>query len=59
MSLKDVDDTPPKPKEVFTERPSIPVNCCVCGVRFLITSFEDEMGEPKICSEECAKEFSS
>lgn len=36
----------------------IAVFCCWCGKPFFIDEAEDEIGEPKICSEECAKEWS-
>lgn len=42
----------------YHERPHISVNCVVCGTPFLITELEDMLGEPKLCSQECADEYS-
>ena len=31
--------------------------CCVCGDLFFVPDWELIIGEPKICSEDCARKF--
>lgn len=52
MTLKQLNDANTWPDTEFAE-------CCVCGVAFRISEVEAEMGEPKLCSEKCARRFGS